>query len=90
MSAQCAVATAVRDVLRACRTFVFVCCVTVGCAVRGVLACAVLGDDADVVLCRVGLVASRVSARVCAWRDGGGERGTSRHVREVRVGPAKM
>ncbi len=38
----------------------------VRCAVRGLLACAVLGDtrhDADVPLCWVGLVASCVSAR---------------------------
>ncbi len=44
-------------------------------SVRGLLACAVLGDtrhDADVVLWWVGLVASCVPARACAWCDGVG------------------
>jgi hypothetical protein len=43
-----------------------------------------LGDmrhDAAVPLAWVGLVSSRVSARVCLWCDGVGERGASRHVR---------
>jgi hypothetical protein len=46
-------------------------CVSVRCAVRGLLACAVLGDtshDTDVVLWWVGLVASCVSVR--AWLCG--------------------
>ncbi len=57
---------------------------SVRCAVRGLLACTVLGGtrhDADMPLCRVGLAASCVSARVCAWRDGSGERVAGRHVR---------
>ncbi len=70
-------------------------CLRVYCDVRGLLACAVLGDthhNAAVPLCWVSLrlVASCVSARACAWCDCVGERGASRLVREVRVGPAIM
>ncbi len=95
MFAQCAVVAAVRDVVRACGRGLCVCvlCVSVRCAVRGLLVCAVLGDtrhDADVVLSWVGLVASCVSVRACAWCDGSGERGAGQHVRGVRVGPANM
>ncbi len=72
------------------------CCMlrwSVRCAMRGLLACAVLGDTrhvADMSLCWVGLVASCASARTCVWSDGVGERGAGRHARKVRVGPARM
>ncbi len=66
MFAQWAVVAAVRDVLWACGACVCMLRLSVRCAVRGLLACAVLGDtrhDADVPLWWVGLVASCVSAR---------------------------
>ncbi len=91
MFAQCAVVGAVRDVVRACGACVlYGACVSVRCAVRGLLVCAVSGDtrhDADVVLWWVGLVASCVSVcpRVIVWCDGSGERGAGRHVREARA-----
>jgi hypothetical protein len=59
-------------------------CVSVRCAVRGLLVCTVLGDTrhyADVELWWVGLVASCVSVRACLWCDGVGERGAGQHVR---------
>ncbi len=93
MFTQCAVVASERDVVQACG---LVCCMlraSVRCAVRGLLACAALPDardDADVALWWVGLVASCVSVRACAWCDGSGERGAGRHVREMRVGLAKM
>jgi hypothetical protein len=65
----------------------------VRCALRGLYACAVLGGtrhDAAVPLWWVWLVASRVPVRACLWCDGVGERGASRRVREVCIGPAKM
>ncbi len=51
--------------------------VSVRCVVRGLLACAVLGDtrhDAHVPLCWMGLIVSCVSAHSCAWcgRSGNG------------------
>ncbi len=84
VSAQCGVVVAVRDVVRACGACVRMLCVSVRCAVRGLLACShVLGDtrhDADVPLCLMELVASCVSARVCAWCDGCWERGASKSL----------
>jgi hypothetical protein len=82
MFAQSAVVAAVRDV-------VWVLCVSVRCAVRGLLlVCAVLGDTRhdDVALWWVGLVASCVSVGARVWCDGSGERGAGRHVREVVLG----
>jgi hypothetical protein len=67
-------------------------CVSVRCAVRRLLVCAVLGDtrhDAVVLLSWVGLVTSCVSARVFVWCDGSGERGAGQHMREVALGLRK-
>jgi hypothetical protein len=47
--------------------------VSVRCAVRGLLVCAVLGDtchDADAPLCWVGIVVPCVSVRACVCCDG--------------------
>jgi hypothetical protein len=69
MFVQSAVVAAMWDVVWVCGACVlFGACVSVRCAVRGLLVCAVLGDtrlDADVVFWWVGLVASCVCARAC-------------------------
>jgi hypothetical protein len=54
MIAQCAVVGAVRDVPRACGACFCLLCVSVRCAVHGLLVCVVSGDtrhDADMPLC---------------------------------------
>ncbi len=88
ITAQCAVVAAVQDVVLACGGCVFVCCVRV-CDVACVACRRALFwvTRAMTLTCRCagwGL-SRRVCLRACVWCDGVGERGASRHVREVCI-----